>query len=143
MCREFVDAADSQAQADRLIALNRKLGFLIQMAGMAGYRTAELCSALEALLFELLNKPAHINDSSRHTVAATIAFLTDRFDRGKLTDEQPRPPAAIMVVDDDLISNRALVQALGRAKLSATSLADPFEACPFCHDVHLSDQIYQ
>ncbi|MDB6112154.1 MAG: hypothetical protein JWR69_3904 [Pedosphaera sp.] len=129
MCRDFLDAAESPAQADRLIALNRKLGFLIQMAGMAGYhRTAELCSALEAVLFELLNKPAHINDASRHTVAATIAFLTDRFDRGKLTDEQPRPPAAILVVDDDIVSNRALVQALGRAKLSATSLADPFEA---------------
>jgi CheY-like chemotaxis protein len=129
MCREFVEATDSPALPERILALNRKLGFLIQMAGMAGYhRTAELCSALEALLFELLNKPAQINDSSLHTVAATVAFLADRFDRARLAAEQPRPPAAILVVDDDAVSNRAVQQALGRAKLSATGVTDPFEA---------------
>jgi CheY-like chemotaxis protein len=129
MCREFVEAAESPTQADRIVTLNRKLGFLIQMAGMAGYhRTAELCSALEALLFELLNKPAQINDSSRHTVATTVAFLADRFDRAKLAEEQPHPPAAILVVDDDAVSTRAVQQALGRAKLSATGVTDPLEA---------------
>ncbi|MDB6015580.1 MAG: response regulator containing a CheY-like receiver domain and an DNA-binding domain [Pedosphaera sp.] len=129
LCRDFLEASASPDQTERLIALNRKLGFLTQMAAIAGYhRTAELASALEALLYELLNKPEAMNDSSRHTVAASVAFLADRFDPPEAANEQERPSAKILIVDDDVVSNRALAQALGRAKLSATSEASPLAA---------------
>ncbi len=99
------------------------------MTGMAGYRRiAELSSALEALLFELKDQPAQINESCRNTIAATVAFLADCLDRTELLDDQEMAPAMVLVVDDDAVSSRALILALGRANLSAHSVTDPFEA---------------
>ena len=129
LCREFLEAPDETAQLERLLALNRRLRFLTQSTGLSGYgRTAELCSALEALVFEMLGNADLITDSVRQTTAATIAFLTGRFDGGAIPEEHPRPAAAVLVVDDDEVSNRALVAALTRAKLAATSLTDSLAA---------------
>jgi CheY-like chemotaxis protein len=129
LCGEFLEAAKSPREAGCLTALNRKLGFLTQISGMAGCpQEAELSSALEALLFELANKPATITDSSRQTIAATIAFLADRFERGEFLTEPDCPPANILVIDDDAVSNLAIVQSLGRAKLHTVSVTDPTKA---------------
>lgn len=129
LCRGFLGAADSAAQADALGALNRKLGFLTQISGMAGYqRTAALASALEALIFELVSKPALLNDSSRRTIASTIALLARSFDDPARVPERDLPHVAILVVDDDPISNRAVVDALARGRLTARSVTDPQEA---------------
>jgi len=129
LCRQFVEAPDVPTQVRLLEDLYRKIGFLTQMTGMAGYhRFAELSSALEALLFELREKPGLISDSCRHTIVSTVAFLADSLDRVERVDDQNPPTAAILVVDDDAVSNRGLVMALGRAKLSAASVTDPFEA---------------
>ena len=118
LCREFLEAARSPREADCLAALNRKLDFLTQIAGMAGHgRTAELSSALEALLFELLNKTETITDSSRQTIAFTLAFLADCFDNRRYFDEKDRAPMNILVIDDDAVSNLAIVKSLGRAKM--------------------------
>jgi CheY-like chemotaxis protein len=127
--REFVDAEGTDAEAEKLDNLARKIGFLTQMVGTAGYhRIAELCSALEAMLFELREKPALINDSCRNTIASTVAFLDDSLDRVELVDERDLTGSAILVVDDDAVSNKAFVFTLGRAKLSATSVTDPVVA---------------
>jgi CheY-like chemotaxis protein len=124
--REFVEAADSDAEAGKLEELTRKIGFLTQMTGSAGYhRLAELCSALEAMLFELREKPALINDSCRNTIASTVAFLDDSLDRVELVDDRDLTSSAILVVDDDAVSNKAFVFTLARARLSATSVTDP------------------
>jgi CheY-like chemotaxis protein len=127
--REFVDAAGTEAEAGKLDDLTRKIGFLTQMTGTAGYhRIAELSSALEALLFELREKPTLINDSCRNTIASTVAFLDDSLDRVELVDERDLSASTILVVDDDAVSNKAFVFTLGRAKLSATSVTDPMVA---------------
>ena len=76
----------------------------------------------------LANKPATITDSSRQTIASTIVFLADRFDRGVFLAEPGGPPAKVLVVDDDAVSNLAIVQSLARAKLSAVSVTDPLKA---------------
>lgn len=130
LCREFLEAADNPAQQKRRLEdLTRKIGFVTQMTAMAGcHRLAQLSSALEALLFELHDKPALLNDSSRHTVVFTVAFLADRLDLIE-NPEGDRPlPASVLVVDDDAVSNRVVVLALSRAKLQATSMANPFDA---------------
>jgi CheY-like chemotaxis protein len=128
-CREFVDAEDLPAQQSRLEELKRKIGFLTQMTAMAGYqRLAELSSALEALFFELVDQPALINDSSRHTIVSTVAFLADSLDRAELVNEPRLEAASVLVVDDDAVSNRAVVLSLSRAKLSTASLTDPLVA---------------
>jgi CheY-like chemotaxis protein len=129
LCREFLESAKSEREGGCLLALGKKLGFLIQLTGMAGCpQAAELSSVLEALLFELADKPGTITDSSRQTIASTIVFLADRFARGEFLKEPVRPPANILVVDDDAVSNLAVVQSLARAKLSAVSVTDSLKA---------------
>ena len=129
LCREFLAAAKSPREIGSLLDLNRKLGFVTQMAGFAGYhRTAELASALEALLFELIQKPDAITDSSRQTIAFTVVFLADRFDQQEHLHEEAHAPLNLLVIDDDAVSNLAIIQALARSKIPAISVTDPAEA---------------
>ena len=129
LCREFLAATDLATQTNRLAALNKKLGLLTQISSMAGYRrTAELASALDALVFELATEPAHLNDSARQTIASTIALLARSFDSPTLPKERDRPRTEILVVDDDALSIRAVMDALGRARLPSTGAADSADA---------------
>ena len=129
LCRDFLAAAKTPRETDCLLVLNRKLAFLTQLAGLAGHhRTAELSSALEALLFELLRQPEAITDSSRQTIVRTIAFLADCFDRREYFHEEDRALVSLLVIDDDAVSNLAIVQSLARFKIPAVSVTDPAEA---------------
>jgi CheY-like chemotaxis protein len=128
-CQEFLAAGDSPVEPRKLEDLRRKIGFIAQTLGMAGrHQLAQLSSALEAMLFELEDKPATITDSNRHTIASTVALLAERFDQVRTEDKQNLAPLKVLVVDDDAVSNRADVLALGRAKLAAIGIADPFAA---------------
>ena len=129
LCRDFLEAEDPAVEKRRLNDLTRKMGFVCQMNSLAGCQDlANLSGALEALLFELCDKPALINDSSRQTVVSAVALLADRLDKTEHPEERPSPPASILVVDDDAVSSRAVVLALNRAKLQATTHANPFDA---------------
>jgi CheY-like chemotaxis protein len=128
-CTEFLDAINSPTRMLRLEALSRKIRFITHMTGMAGcFRIAQLSTALEALLFELQEKPASINESSRHTIRTTVALLAEWLAKADQSDEQVLSPTSILVVDDDAVSNRALVFALSRANITAKSLTDPVKA---------------
>lgn len=128
ICRQFIETAEASSQPQRLEDLTRKMGFLAQMSGLAGcHRMAQLASALEALLLELQNKPALINDSSRQTIAVTVAFLVARLD-STIQPEEETPAPLVLVVDDDAVSSRTLVLSLSRANLRATAVTDPFDA---------------
>ncbi|MGN6555834.1 MAG: response regulator, partial [Verrucomicrobiota bacterium] len=127
--QDFLNATELTDRNLKLAMLSRKIGFLTHMTGMAGcHRIAQLTGAFEALLFELQEKPANINESSRHTVATTTALLADCLSRADQADEQCLSPTSILVVDDDAVSNRALLLALRRYHLTATSVLDPFAA---------------
>ena len=128
LCREFLAAGDSPVEPRKLEDLRRKIGFVAQTLGLAGRpQLAQLCGALEALLFELEDKPATITDSLRHTIVATVALLADRFNEAAPEKNNVHVPWNILLVDDDAVSSRAAVLALGRAKLAATSVNDPFD----------------
>src|ERR1017187_7263069 len=61
ICQEFLEAGDSPVELRKLEDLRRKIGFVIQTLGITGrFQLAQLCSALQALLFELEDKPAMI-----------------------------------------------------------------------------------
>lgn len=77
---------------------------------------------------ELYEKPKNITVSTLRTLATAIDFLA------KLMEEAKNPEAApaangvrpeILVVDDEAISRRAVIYALDKAKLPATSLDNP------------------
>jgi CheY-like chemotaxis protein len=123
----FCTANDSLDRSRQLEHLSRRVGFLTHMTGMAGcHRIAQLSSAFEALLFELQETPSNINDSSLHTVASAVELLVNGLARADQADEQCLSPTSILVVDDDAVSNRALLFALGRYRLKAVSVLDPF-----------------
>ena len=73
-------------------------------------------------------KPAAINDSCEQTIIATIAFLGGRFERTEAVNEHRRSTTPILVVDDDAVSNRAVVMSLVRAHFRAKSFSDPLAA---------------
>jgi len=128
-CRDFLEAGNSAIEPRKLEDLRRKIGFVGQTLGLAGrHQFARLASALEAMLFELEGKSASITDSHRHTIAATIAFFAEHLDHAPPEEKQKIPPIRILVVDDDQVSSRAVVLALGRASLAAAAVADPFDA---------------
>jgi CheY-like chemotaxis protein len=129
ICGQFLEAQDPAERDRKLEAFNRKIGFLTHMTGMAGcYRIAQLSSVFEALLFELQEKPAYLNDSSRQTIAATMSLLLECLHRADQADEQCLSPTTILVVDDDVVSNRALKMALSRFRLAPLFVVEPFAA---------------
>ena len=128
-CEGFVESADSSSQPHHLEDLTRKVGLLTHMTSIAGHQNiAHLSSALEALLFELQTRPEHINDSSRHTVASTVAFLAAHYDDEGHAKQPVLSLANILIVDDDAVVNLALSNSLSKAGLAASSVADPNEA---------------
>jgi CheY-like chemotaxis protein len=128
-CQEFLETPESPARLLRLEALTRKVRFITHMTGMAGcFRLSQLSTALEALLFELQEKPTCINESTRHTISSTVALLAEWLALADQSDEQYLSATSILVVDDDAVSNRALVFALSRANITAKSLTDPVKA---------------
>jgi CheY-like chemotaxis protein len=61
-------------------------------------------------------------------VASTIDFLGVLYDKRALPEPHENVAPAILVVDDEPISRRAVTYALEKAKLKATSIEDPVAA---------------
>ena len=114
------------ARLKHIHELYRRVHAVNGNAGIAGLvQIAHLAAALEALLKELYEKPKNINASTLRTVAAAVDFLGFLFERGTRDDKQEIPPASILVVDDEVISRRAIVYALEKAQLQSISVEDP------------------
>lgn len=113
----------------RLNNFYRRVHFLTMASGMAGaHDIALLSSAFEALLFELMSRPALITPSVRRTMAFTTDFLGLLLQRAKETQATTPPSPQALVVDDDPLSNRLVTAALRRAQLTPRSTEDPLEA---------------
>ncbi len=129
LCREFIESSETSSQSRRLEELRRKVGFLAGMTDLAGcHYITQLASACEALLIELLGNPDLLNDSIRQTVTTAVAFLADQLDATNQPEPQLPPPASVLVVDDDAVSNRAVVMTLNKLNLKATGMTNPFNA---------------
>lgn len=106
-----------------------KMHALTGGAGLAGrISVAQLTDAVEALLRELRDKPQGVNPSTLRTIASAIDFLDQLFKNGALLDFQKHPTPRILVVDDELLSRRAVTHALEKAKLQAVDMEDPVAA---------------
>ncbi|MFM2081976.1 MAG: hypothetical protein RL380_667 [Verrucomicrobiota bacterium] len=124
--------ARSTTEAGRsalLAELSAQVHGLVGGAGVAGLASfARVADALEALLKELHARPASLNQSTLRTTANAIDFLESLFRNGKALDAKKTFSAEILVVDDELLSRRAVTHALEKAKLHATDLEDPMAA---------------
>jgi CheY-like chemotaxis protein len=114
------------ARLKHIHELYRRVHAVNGNASIAGLvQIAHLAAALEALLKELYEKPKNINSSTLRTVAATVDFLGFLFERGTRPDKQEIPSVSILVVDDEVISRRAIIYALEKAQLESVSVEDP------------------
>ena len=124
--KSLIKSDTEVAQLKHIHELFRRVHAVNGNASIAGLvPIAHLAAALEALLKELYEKPKNINSSTLRTVAAAVDFLGFLFERGTRSDKQEIPPARILVVDDEIISRRAIIYALEKAQLQSVSVEDP------------------
>ncbi len=125
----FVRDQSPSARDLHLLDFYRKVHYVTALAGMA--RCADialLCSALEATLLELHERPRYFGPSPVQTIDATLTFLESLFAAPSHSGVNPQQAGTALVVDDDPISARAMAMALTRAGFRATSFQDPAAA---------------
>jgi CheY-like chemotaxis protein len=131
----MVKADGEMTRLKQVYELYRQVHALNGNAGLAGLALiAHMSSAFEALLKEVYEKPKNINPSSIRTIAAAVDFLGFLFEKGTLPDRQDIPASKILVVDDEVISRRAIVYALEKAKLKSVNVEDPQQALQLLSD---------
>jgi DNA-binding response OmpR family regulator len=125
-------SVDENGRVKQLQELYRRVHALTGNAGIAGiHQVAQMSDALEALLKELYEKPKTITASTQRTVALAIDFLGLLFEQARRSGAQGQPTPVrgnVLVVDDEAISQRAVVYALEKAKLKAIKMDDPVAA---------------
>jgi CheY-like chemotaxis protein len=126
--RTLARTADETGRVKQLQELYRKIHALTGNAGLAGMLlVSQMADALEALLKELQEKPRNINASTLRTVALAVDFLGALFEHTDLLNPRTRAPLSgkVLVVDDEVISQRAVAYALDKAKLLTVKMDDP------------------
>ena len=126
LCQAFATAPNDADRDQRLQNLYRKVHFIAATAGLAEcHHLAQMACAFEALLFELIGKPASVTPSVLRTIASTVDFLALLFDCARDADVDAPLSAQALVVDDDPLSNRLVIAALQRTQIHARSTDDP------------------
>jgi CheY-like chemotaxis protein len=129
LMQDFTKAKDDTTRMSCLLELYRKVHCLTGSAGIAGLHSiAQMAAALEVLLRELHEKPKNINPSTLRTVAHAIDFIVEIFTRGADRQDLLAEPIHILVVDDEILSRRAITYALEKAGLKSASVEDPHMA---------------
>lgn len=135
--QSLIKSTGEATRLHQLQAMNASIHALVGSAGVAGLTTiARVADATEALLRELTEHPENINPSTLRTVAGAIDFLEVVFKRGKPQDLKQNLAASILVVDDELLSRRAVTHALEKAKLQSVDIDDPVAAFKLLSENH-------
>jgi CheY-like chemotaxis protein len=120
---------ESAARSGNLAELYRQTHHLTGAAGLAGcHHFALLGGALEALLFELVEKPHFINPSTARTVVSAVDYLALLFEDARTAFRAETLSGEVLIVDDDPLANRVAESAVRRAKLNARTMEDPVAA---------------
>lgn len=90
---------------------------------------SRVAEAMEALMAELQESPKNVNASAERTVLQAIGFL-EQLLSPVLRDSPVDYPEApqILVVDDEVISRRAIMRSLQKGGLPCTDCEDPVKA---------------
>jgi DNA-binding response OmpR family regulator len=124
--QEFTKTQDEASRLPHVLELYRKVHALTGSAGLAGlHDISQMAAALEVLLKELYEKPKNINASTLRTVASSIDFVGELITKGTDGDLIQGSPVNILVVDDEILSRRAVTYALEKANLKAASVEEP------------------
>lgn len=129
LLHEFLRAPTDQARLSQLFEMYRKVHSITGNAAIVGMENiAQMCAAFEALLKELNEKPKNIGPSCMRTIAHAVDFVGVLFERGTGPSVLVNPPINILVVDDEIISRRAIIYALEKAQLKSEGIEDPLAA---------------
>lgn len=124
----FTKSAEETVRMQALLELYRKIHSLTGSAGIAGFTAvSQFTAALEVLLKELYDKPKNINASTMRTVVYSVDFLAELF-KSNTPQSEPISTSGILVVDDEILSRRAVTYALEKASLKCVSVEDPLVA---------------
>lgn len=124
--QDFSKAQDETSRQPPLLELFRKVHTLTGSAGIAGlHAVSKMAAALEVLLKDLYDKPKNLNTSTLRTVANSIDFISELFKKGLDPSWDSAEPVNILVVDDELLSRRAITYALEKTGLKSVSVEDP------------------
>lgn len=117
--------ADENSRPAVIEQLYRRVRSFSSNAGMAGLLyVAKMGAAIEALMKEMVEKPKTVTPSTLRTTAHAIDFFGELCKPGLPPDLADNPPIEILVVDDEMLSRRALIYALEKAFLKATAVED-------------------
>jgi DNA-binding response OmpR family regulator len=123
--QEFSNATDEASRLEYLLGLYRKVHSITSSAGLAGlHNIAQMAAAVEVLLKELREKPKNINASTFRTVAHSIDFIAGLLNRGDEGQVVDVASIEVMVVDDEILSRRAIAYALEQATMKPTIVED-------------------
>jgi DNA-binding response OmpR family regulator len=119
---EFSKATRDVSRLECLPELYRKVHAVTSGAGLAGLANiAQIAATLELLLTELYDKPKNINASTLRTISDSIELIANLLNRGG-GEVVELASINIMVVDDEILSRRAVTYALEKAGMKATSV---------------------
>lgn len=131
----FAKTTDETNRLPHLLEVYRKVHALTGNAGLAGLTSiSQMAAALEILLKELYEKPKNINASTLRTLAHSIDFIGDLFNSGAIGEPPNSTPIKILVVDDEILSRRAITYALEKAGLKAVSVEEPLIALDMANE---------
>ena len=126
LLQTFVKTEGDTARLPNLFSLYRRVHTLDSNAAVAGLTAlSKMASALAGLIKELYEKPKNINPSTLRTLATSIDFLAILFEQGAQLQLDANAPPNILVVDDEVISRRAVILALEKAQLKCVSVDTP------------------
>jgi DNA-binding response OmpR family regulator len=128
-CLAYVKTAGSPVSEDHLNDLYQRVRFLCARATLGNFpRAAQLVSALEATLLEIISRKSLPSPSVLQTIAQAVDCLGRLFQNGDMRSADDLFKAKVLIVDDDPICNFTTVAAMRRAKLEAISTELPATA---------------
>jgi len=126
---EFAQDPAASSRTGSLVELCRQVHHMAGAAASARcHHVAQMSGALEALLYELIEKPQFINPSSSRTVSAAVEFLGTLVENARNGRRAEPLNAEVLAVDDDPLANRIALAALSRARVNGRSCENPVAA---------------
>jgi CheY-like chemotaxis protein len=127
--REFAQDPAAAGRSGTLQEFCRQMHQLAAAAAMARCQYVALMSgALEAMLYELGDKPQFLNPSTSRTISSGVEFLGSLIENARTGRRSEVLVGEVLVVDDDPLANRIALAALTRAKLTGVAVESPLAA---------------
>jgi DNA-binding response OmpR family regulator/chromosome segregation ATPase len=129
VCLNYIKSADDEKSMPQLMDLYRRVRFLSAHAALIGFtKIAEVSSALEGLLFEIVCKQAEPTSTTFQTLAQVVDLLDHLVQKDDTTFSEPRTKPKVLVVEDDQVEEAALATALKRGNFEVQCSQDPVQS---------------